>query len=159
MANEVGFGRPHSLAVHGDMVFVADMGNNAVRAVDLKSGTVTAVAGHRKDAAFRPRPIPKGRLVRPSDCAALMRPVGIALNPAGQCLVALQNPAAPGNCIVELVLDDKGRSASAGAGGEDKADSKRGTAGESPSPAPETAALKAVPDAVPSDPKAEADGQ
>lgn len=39
------FNAPQGLAVNGDTLFVADTGNHTIRAVDLKSGSVTTIGG------------------------------------------------------------------------------------------------------------------
>ncbi len=39
------FQQPHSIALHGDHLYVADIGNHRIRRVDLKSGLVETFAG------------------------------------------------------------------------------------------------------------------
>jgi DNA-binding beta-propeller fold protein YncE len=44
-AAEAAFNEPHGLALAGDTLYVADTGNHAVRAIDLRAGSVRTVAG------------------------------------------------------------------------------------------------------------------
>ena len=38
--------RPHSIEIGGDQLYIADIGNHRIRQVDLKSGTITTLAGN-----------------------------------------------------------------------------------------------------------------
>ena len=38
--------RPHSIAIHGQHLFIADIGNHRIRRVDLRSGTIETIAGN-----------------------------------------------------------------------------------------------------------------
>lgn len=44
-SSEACFSRPQGMAVDGDILYVADSGNHAIRKVDLSAGTVSTVAG------------------------------------------------------------------------------------------------------------------
>lgn len=50
------FFRPQGMAVRDGLLYVADTENHLVRAIDLKTGTVTTVAGTGKQRAFRALP-------------------------------------------------------------------------------------------------------
>ena len=47
------FNRPHGMALAGDRLYVADLENHAIRAVDLASRQVTTLAGTGQQAGFR----------------------------------------------------------------------------------------------------------
>jgi len=73
---------PHGLAVHHRTLYVADTGNNAVRAVDLDTGQVRTVAGTGQ----------RGRSADGSGLAtavALRSPWDVAVTAVGELLVAM----------------------------------------------------------------------
>jgi sugar lactone lactonase YvrE len=78
---EAAFAHPHGLALAGDVLFVADTGNHAVRAVDVGSGEVTTLAGTGR----RGRSAEAG-LARSTD---LRSPWDVAAHPGGGVLVAM----------------------------------------------------------------------
>jgi thiol-disulfide isomerase/thioredoxin len=51
--DEAQFHNPRGLFRDGDMLYVADTENHAIRALDLKAGTVSTIAGNGKQAAWR----------------------------------------------------------------------------------------------------------
>jgi outer membrane protein assembly factor BamB len=51
--DEATFRNPHGMALDGDTLYVADTENHAIRALDLKAGTVSTIAGNGKQAAWR----------------------------------------------------------------------------------------------------------
>lgn len=51
--DEAQFNNPRGLFVDGDTLYVADTENHAVRALDLKAGTVTTLAGNGRQAPWR----------------------------------------------------------------------------------------------------------
>jgi sugar lactone lactonase YvrE len=44
------FNRPHSIVLHGENLYVADIGNHRIRKIDLVSGTVSSIAGSKQKA-------------------------------------------------------------------------------------------------------------
>jgi DNA-binding beta-propeller fold protein YncE len=47
------FNYPHGLSLNGDLLYVADTGNHALRLIDLAAKTVSTIAGTGKQAEFR----------------------------------------------------------------------------------------------------------
>lgn len=86
------FRRPHSIALHGDELFIADIGNHRIRRVDLLSGIVQTIAG---DGALQlPR---EGSIVGQS----MVGPRALYVTP-GMLWIALRE----GHSIWRLSLDD-----------------------------------------------------
>ena len=59
-ARDAAFHEPQGLLVLGDTLFVADTNNHAIRALDLRSGAVTTVAGTGAQSSFGARGGPAG---------------------------------------------------------------------------------------------------
>ena len=79
---QASFAHPRGLAVHEDTLFVADSGNHAVRAVDLRSGHVRTLAGDgRLGGASTGSPEPWR--------ASLRSPFDVALDRDGRLFVAM----------------------------------------------------------------------
>ena len=66
------FNRPQGMFLSEDTLFVADTENHAIRAIDLKAGNVTTIAGIGKQAA---RVFPAG-IVRPGQDNPPLQPMG-----------------------------------------------------------------------------------
>lgn len=59
------FRRPHSIALHGEELFIADIGNHRIRKVDLQSGIVRTIAGDGSKQLPREGPILGQSMVGP----------------------------------------------------------------------------------------------
>lgn len=81
-ATAAGFNRPSSVAVTNDgaTLFIADQGNDRVRAVDLRSGVVVTFAG-TGDPAFVAGP-------RPAGAISVRSPAGLAVSASGFLFIA-----------------------------------------------------------------------
>jgi thiol-disulfide isomerase/thioredoxin len=49
---EAAFNNPQGLAIHGDVLYVADTGNHAIRCINLTSGEVTTLAGSGEQGGY-----------------------------------------------------------------------------------------------------------
>ena len=83
------FNRPQGTALVGDVLYVADTENHAIRAVDLKAHTVTTVAGTGQQAQRDPR----DRHVGPGKTTALNSPWDLAhVNGSRVIYIAMAGP-------------------------------------------------------------------
>jgi DNA-binding beta-propeller fold protein YncE len=122
--------RPKGVSISRNQAFIADHGNFAIRILDLKTGSLTTLAGHPGHQTFREGRIPQGRPLDPANCAAMFSPHHVALNAAGQCLVSMRNCRGDGRgtCIAELALDRRDRPGEGlDAPAPDRADTRAGT--------------------------------
>jgi len=94
---------PEGIAVHKGRLYVADAGNHAIRVLDLATGELSTLVGHRSQDRFRPGRLIAGRNLPPETCAALARPCHVAFDDAGHCLVAM-NGEVEGAAIAELSM-------------------------------------------------------
>lgn len=72
---------PRGLAVDGDVAWVADTGNHAVRRVDLSTGTVTTAAGTGRRG--------RGSVPGPALATDLRSPWDVAVGPGGEVVLAM----------------------------------------------------------------------
>lgn len=80
---EAAFNKPQGMARDGDILYVADTNNHAVRAVDLDAGTVTTIAGVGSRDDFSPN------LDLPADQVVLRSPWDVELDGAGTLYIAM----------------------------------------------------------------------
>ena len=83
---------PCGLCVRGPELLIADRGNHALRAFDLRTGTLTTLAGEPASGRIRFSPLQRGEA-----CAALEAPRAVAACEGGELLITT------GPCVVELV--------------------------------------------------------
>ena len=57
--------RPHSIAIHKEDLFIADIGNHRIRRVDLKTGTISTIAGNGEKELPKPGPTKGKPMVGP----------------------------------------------------------------------------------------------
>jgi hypothetical protein len=84
--------RPNHLTCHRGRLFIADHGNHAIRVFDPGTGRLRTLAGDPSQPVTRSGPLRAGSPhLPPERCAALAYPMGIALDAAGECLVATRD--------------------------------------------------------------------
>jgi thiol-disulfide isomerase/thioredoxin len=102
------FNRPQGMTLIGDILYVADTENHAIRSIDLKKKTVATVVGNGKQATQRPQRGESGSLNSPWDVTYLP-------SKPGELFIAMAGP----HQIWKLDLSTAKLSVFAGTGRED----------------------------------------